>query len=289
MSNREYVKLAPGFWTGPTGRQLRRAGIEAQLVALYLLSNRHSGYNGLFQLPLNYITADTGLSEAAVRAAMAAVEAVGFARYDENSETCWVVNAAQWQLGELRGGDNRIKAQQKEFDAIPEDCPFKSEFLAKYSKPLGIRGAAQAPAPKQAELVPPTPAAKPAPAPAAKPEPKPEPKSEPEPDESPLPEPVKQVQLGNEIIDLPDTPQDGYWQQIFIDDLGKLIDYRYVRKVGNPVRDKEIVQAWLRIAEKFGYQAASTAVTVARNRIKIDVSDFDELVALTEDAIADDI
>ncbi len=276
MSQREFTKLSPSFWTGPTGRQLRRAGIEAQLVALYLLSSPHSTYSGLYSLPLSYIAADTGLRAEQVSQALVTLESVGFARYDEASECVWVVNAAKWQLGDLKPGDKRIVGQQREFDGVPKDCPFKAEFFARYAKALGLKGTAPAPAPKQAELVPP-------PAPAAKPEPKSEP------DESPLPELVKQVQLGNEIIDLPDIPQDGYWQKIFIDDLGKLIDYRYVRKVGNPVRDKEIVQAWLRIAEKFGYRAASSAVTVARNRIQIDVSDFDELVALTEDAIADDI
>lgn len=262
MSNREYVKLAPGFWTGPTGRQLRRAGIEAQLVALYLLSNRHSGYNGLFQLPLNYITADTGLSEAAVRAAMAAVEAVGFARYDENSETCWVVNAAQWQLGELRGGDNRIKAQQKEFDAIPEDCPFKSEFLAKYSKPLGIRGAAQAPAPKQAELVPPTPAAQPAPAPAAKPEPKPA--------TTPEPKPVKQETPVRVM-----TPEEkAEWaaeldRNDFIERSGILAAKRRIRGF-DADETKVYKQELLQLAADHGYQAANRII-----RRLLDTDTFD--------------
>lgn len=170
MSNRDFVKLSPAFWNGQTGRQLRRAGIEAQLVALYLISSPHANYLGLYSLPVAYISADTGLSLDAVQAALGKIEQTGFARYDANSETVWVLNAAAQQLGDLKAGDNRIKFVKKEFDAVPGDCPFKVEFQAKYGKSLGLGSQpARAPAPKQAELVPaaqPATAPKPAAAPA---------------------------------------------------------------------------------------------------------------------------
>lgn len=36
---RDYAKLAPTFWTGITGKALRRRGPEGVIVALYLISS----------------------------------------------------------------------------------------------------------------------------------------------------------------------------------------------------------------------------------------------------------
>lgn len=145
---REYVKLSPKFWTGPTGRAVRRAGVEAQLVALYLLSSPHANFIGMYHLPLVYISADTGLGLETVRAALVAVERTGFARYDEDSECVWVVESAKWQVGEeMKAADAKTKYVQKEFDALPSDCPFKREFMARYGDAYHMRGAVPASTP----------------------------------------------------------------------------------------------------------------------------------------------
>lgn len=130
---REFVKLSPRFWSGKTGRQLRKAGIDAQLVALYLLSCPSVNYIGLYRLPVPYIAADTGLDVGEVSEALARIEEVGFAKYDDESETVWVLEAARRQVGDsLKRADNNVKNVQREFDAVPNDSPFKADFLAKY-------------------------------------------------------------------------------------------------------------------------------------------------------------
>ena len=58
---RDYAKISPQFWIGSTGRKLRDAGLEATLVALYLLSNPHANMLGLYYLPQLYIALETGL------------------------------------------------------------------------------------------------------------------------------------------------------------------------------------------------------------------------------------
>ncbi len=155
---RDFVKLSPKFWVGPTGRAIRKAGIEAQLVSLYLMSSPHATYTSIYHLPMVYIAADTGLSMDAVREALAAIERTGFARYDEDSECAWVVEGAKWQIGEdLKAADSRVKAIQKEIDSLPSDCPFKSEFLSKYGRAYHLRGASfkgQAELPAQEEEAP---------------------------------------------------------------------------------------------------------------------------------------
>ncbi len=141
---RDFVKVSPTFWSGPTGRSLRKAGQDVQLTALYLMTCPHSNYLGLYVLPIHYIAADTGLPMERVRHALATIEHTGFARYDEESETVWLVEGAKWQLGELSGGgngkkpDNRVVMVRKDFAALPSDCPFLEDFSEKYSKALKL-------------------------------------------------------------------------------------------------------------------------------------------------------
>lgn len=132
---REFVKLSPKFWVGPTGRAIRKSGVNAQVVALYLMSSPHTNYIALFRLPLSYVCEDTGLSVAEVKAALATLERVGFARYDDDSETAWVVKGTAWQVGEaITVGDKRVSMLRREFSEVPSDCPFKAEYLAMYSR-----------------------------------------------------------------------------------------------------------------------------------------------------------
>ena len=100
LTMRNFVMVSPAFWIGQTGRELRDTGNNAQLLALYLLSNPLANYTGLYRLPIIYIANDLGLSPDQVRATLAVVEQTGFARYDEASEHVWIVEGARHQLGE---------------------------------------------------------------------------------------------------------------------------------------------------------------------------------------------
>lgn len=132
---RNFIKLSPKFWIGPTGREIRESGVETQIAALYLMSSPHINYIGLYHLPLVYLTGDTGLSQDAAKAALLELERVGFARYDKSSECAWVVEGAKWQIGEtITAGDKNVLKIKREYDDLPSDCPFKSEFLTKYGQ-----------------------------------------------------------------------------------------------------------------------------------------------------------
>ena len=140
---RKFVMLSPNFWIGSTGRDLRAAGTEAQLLAIYLISNPLTNYTGLYRLPIIYIANDLGLTLDQTRAALAAVEKTGFARYDEKSEYVWVVEAARHQLGEeLKASDNKVKYVNKEFAAIAKSCPFLADYYAKYAVSLHLKARA---------------------------------------------------------------------------------------------------------------------------------------------------
>lgn len=129
---RDFVKLSPVFWSGKTGRELRKLGTDAQLMALYLISNAHVNYVGLYRLPAAYIAVDMGWTADRVAAALAAVESVGFAKYDAEREYVWVINAGAHQIGELKINDKYVKAVEKEFLRMPA-CELTAGFYDKYS------------------------------------------------------------------------------------------------------------------------------------------------------------
>ncbi len=131
---RDYARISPRFWIGGTGKAIRAGGVEAQLVALYLVSSPHSNMLGLYYLPRALITHETGLSvQGASKGLRRCIEA-GFCAYDDATETVWVYEMALYQIGEtLKPDDKRCKGIQREYDALPEN-PFLSAFFEKFKE-----------------------------------------------------------------------------------------------------------------------------------------------------------
>lgn len=146
---RDYAKVSPQFWIGSTGKALRKAGAEAQIVAMYLMTSPHANMLGLYWLPELYIAAETGLSpEGASKGLRRAIEA-GFCRYDEESEMVWVVEMAQYQIAErLEPTDKRCKGIQKELESLPNN-PFSKEFLHRYAVAFNLNTASPSEAPSK--------------------------------------------------------------------------------------------------------------------------------------------
>lgn len=97
---RDYSAVCPQFWTGRTGRQIRKLGPMAQVVALYLLTAPGSTMLGLYYLPIGTIVHETGIPEGDVHEIMADFDEMGFAYYDADNEVVWVVEMARFQIAE---------------------------------------------------------------------------------------------------------------------------------------------------------------------------------------------
>lgn len=129
---RDYATVAPQFWLGKTGRELRRQGAEAQVVSFYLMTSPHANMLGLYYLPVLYIAHETGLGlEGALKGLKSAIKA-GFCSYDEDTEMVWVHEMAAYQVGKaLKPGDNRCAGVRNEYASLPEN-PFLSSFYERY-------------------------------------------------------------------------------------------------------------------------------------------------------------
>lgn len=128
---RDYGKIVPQFWLGDTGKRLRGFP-EAQVVALYLSSSPHANMLGVYFLPMQYLSYETGLGmDGASKGLLRCVE-VGFCHYDPETEFVWVVKLASIQVGEtLLSTDKRCKGIQKQYDALPSN-PFLPCFFDSY-------------------------------------------------------------------------------------------------------------------------------------------------------------
>ncbi|SAL26005.1 hypothetical protein [Caballeronia telluris] len=129
---RDYSKVSPQFWIGETGKRLRKAGAEAQVVGLYLMTSPHANMLGLYYVPMLYIAHETGLGmEGASKGLQSCIEA-GFCQYDEASEMVWVMEMASYQIASsLVATDKRCAGVQNEYNALPEN-PYLAAFFDKF-------------------------------------------------------------------------------------------------------------------------------------------------------------
>ena len=145
---RGYAIFSPRFWNGTTGRQLRAAGRDAQLVAAYLITAPDSNMIGLYYLPLPTLCHHLSMTPEEARATLAVLVAVGFIHYAPTEDLVWVSEGARFQLGpELKATDKRRAAVVRlltEFMGHAFGYLFYRKYRAAYSLPeMGLRSPKQ--------------------------------------------------------------------------------------------------------------------------------------------------
>lgn len=136
---KNYGAVSPNFWTGETGKKIRKMGVEAQLVALYLLTNKHRNALGIYYLPKILISHETALTSKGASKGLQSLSEAGFCTYDPPSEVVWVFEMARFQIGEsLSEKDNRVKWINEKYDNLPKN-PFLKPFYNKYQDAFHLK------------------------------------------------------------------------------------------------------------------------------------------------------
>lgn len=147
---RDYGKIAPQYWTGETGKRIRKEGTLAQLVGCYLLTCPSSTMLGVYYLPLPTLCHEVGCPLEGALKALKSLSEAGFAHYDEATEHVWVPNMAKYQIGEeLKPNDNRLSWIRKEVQKL-KSTPFFDQFLARYREAYRLHGLGEGEAPSEA-------------------------------------------------------------------------------------------------------------------------------------------
>lgn len=146
---RDYGKVSPQFWIGETGKLLR-GNPEAQVLALYLMTNPHATMTGVFHCPTIYMAHETGLSAEGASKGLARLIEVGFCEYDEPSESVFVVNMAAYQIDDcLKPEDKRVLGLQKEV-AKMLPARFQQRFIEVYGERFHLIEQGKNPSPLEA-------------------------------------------------------------------------------------------------------------------------------------------
>lgn len=128
---RDYARVAPDFWIGETGRELR-GDKDAQILAAYLMTCPSANMIGMYYLPITTIAHDTGLSKEGASKALRRLSEAQFACYDAPSEWVFVREMAHFQIGEpLSPGDKRVIGVRNEL-LRHRKCIFVKDFLERY-------------------------------------------------------------------------------------------------------------------------------------------------------------
>lgn len=130
---RHFAQVHPAFWTGQTGRQLRSAGRDAQLVALYLITCPSAQATGLYHLALPTLCHESGLGRAGALAALAALKRLDFAYMDEAEEVVFVPAMARFQIGEALAEKDKRRSWVRTLLQPWRGTHFYRRFLALYS------------------------------------------------------------------------------------------------------------------------------------------------------------
>ncbi|MEM1202969.1 MAG: hypothetical protein AAGN66_07045 [Acidobacteriota bacterium] len=144
--------MSPRIWTGRLGLSLR-GDATAQMLACYLLSNRHVNMIGLCHLPMAYMEADTGAPRKALAQALRKLQGRGFVRVDEATETVWVVEYLRHEVDLVEGaglkpGDKRVKKIRDLATEMRGSALFAA-FCDRYADACHFRDLAPNPAPFQ--------------------------------------------------------------------------------------------------------------------------------------------
>lgn len=129
---RDYAKVAPQFWTGPTGKKFRDMGRDVQTVAFYLITCPSANMIGLYYLPLPTLCHEIGISLQGASKALQSLSEAHFAYYDEHTEVVWVLEMARFQIAaELDPKDKRVIGIARELLQFKKSKFFR-EFYNKY-------------------------------------------------------------------------------------------------------------------------------------------------------------
>ena len=134
-----FSKLENNFFSGRRGAIIDEAGPHAHKVYLYLWADGNSNYIGFSFVDFRQACPVLRQTKEEILNYIEKFEEAGFMKYDAKTQTLWIIDAAETNIGELKATDNNVIRVQKEFDSVPKECSLRQEFHAKYAAMLKLK------------------------------------------------------------------------------------------------------------------------------------------------------
>lgn len=122
-----YQKIEETFWTDPKVSNLPP---HEKLLFIYLITNSHVHYSGLYYLPKPTIQEETGMTQDAINKGMVALTQGALIRYDTHKKIVWVINMARHQV-QQGNKTNLILGFKKQFNRLHNSALIQ-DFLNHY-------------------------------------------------------------------------------------------------------------------------------------------------------------
>lgn len=120
-----YKTIDETFWTDP---KVRGLSVNNKLLFLYLITNPHSHYSGLYYLPMSVMALETGLKQIEVRRGIDTLSKGYIVKYDDDFQVVWVVKMALYQAK----GEKMMAGIANHFGRL-HNCPLIKDFLKFYN------------------------------------------------------------------------------------------------------------------------------------------------------------
>jgi len=127
------------FWSGETGRELKLLGKDAQLLALFLVTNPMANPLGLYNFTIEHVVRYLPMTVDEARLAMDALIGVDFVSYNDDTGMVFVHNMVSYQNGfNLKVTDTRLVSIHNKLRELPANEPLVQKFKSMYSDYLHI-------------------------------------------------------------------------------------------------------------------------------------------------------
>jgi len=136
---RDYAIFSPRFWTGETGKELRRLGRDHQVIGAYLFTCSMSNMIGLYLLNVPGLCHEVGniTIEGALEVLRSLSEGA-YAHYDPASEYVFLPKMAREQIGERLAPKDKRRAAVIRLLEQARKTPFFQDFMNLYGEPYRL-------------------------------------------------------------------------------------------------------------------------------------------------------
>lgn len=90
-----YKTIKESFWTDP---KVKKLSPYDKLLFIYLITNPHAHYSGIYYMPLILIEDETGLKMDAIKKGLTTLQDGGFVKFDKELNIIWIVKMAKHQI-----------------------------------------------------------------------------------------------------------------------------------------------------------------------------------------------
>lgn len=124
-----YKIITEGFWTDP---KIKKLSSESKLLFLYLITNPHSHFTGIYYLPKEFIRIECGLSDRGIDRGMGGLSGLFLCDYDDINSVIFVRKMLKYQSCNQFYNDKQIKGIANHLRTLHNSCLI-ADFLKEYS------------------------------------------------------------------------------------------------------------------------------------------------------------